>query len=88
MQTQAVKSLGKELVGLGVHDEEADVLALYALVLGLKNVSVLDGTTQEERMRGDLEGMGKVGEWIDGHGQQKWEELLGAFKGIIGEDKG
>jgi len=71
-----------------VQDEEADVLALYSLVLGLGNVSVLDGTTREERMRGDLEGIGKVGEWIEGTGREKWLQLLGEFKGIIEEDRG
>ncbi|MCB4800394.1 hypothetical protein LG649_16215, partial [Tamlana sp. PT2-4] len=38
-------------------------VALYGLVLGLGKVSVLDGTTNAERMRDDLQGVQQILDW-------------------------
>ena len=83
MQSKAVTSLADELDKLGVHD--AEVLALYALVVGLGGVTVLDGTTKFERMKADLEGLEIFGKWAEGEGKQGWHEHLGAFKEMIGD---
>jgi len=80
----AVSTLGKELAGLGVKDPE--VVALYALVLALEGVSVLDGTTKFERMKADLEGLGVVGRWAEGEGRETWQGCLQVFKETIGEN--
>lgn len=85
MQSDAVKGLAKEIKKVGVLAEEADVVALYALVVGLEGVTVLDGTTREVRMKGDLEGLEEVGRWAEGEGKQRWEECLRRFRGLIGE---
>ena len=58
-------------------------VALYALVLGLGRVSVLDGTTSEGRMKGDLEGVEKVREWREREGKT-WEEVMGRFREVVG----
>jgi diketogulonate reductase-like aldo/keto reductase len=60
-------------------------VALYALVLGLGNTTILDGTTNETHMKEDLEGVQKVGNWAEGQGQSEWKTLLAEFKGLIKE---
>ena len=62
-------------------------VALYCLVLGLKNTVVLDGTTNEGRMKGDLAGVKKVSDWIRIDGKPFWEDSLGKFMGIINRYK-
>ncbi|EFQ32211.1 aldo/keto reductase [Colletotrichum graminicola] len=70
--------------GAGVSNE----VAMYALVLGLRGVSVLDGTTNEARMKEDLEGVEKVAAWAEGHGAGVWERSLAAFKSVLGDPEG
>ncbi|MCJ1250137.1 hypothetical protein MMC30_007363 [Trapelia coarctata] len=61
-------------------------VGLYCFVLGLENVVVLNGTTSVERMKGDLEGVEKVREWIESEaGGDQWEEWMREFKALIGE---
>jgi len=62
-------------------------VALYALVLGLGNTVVLDGTTSEAHMREDLEGVETVGLWAEGDGRDEWEALLRGFKELVGDAK-
>jgi len=59
--------------------------SLYSLVLGLEGTSVLNGTTNEERMAGDLMSLSTVGAAIEGVWKEKWEEWLSEFKDLIGE---
>lgn len=59
-----------------------EAVALYALVMGLGRVSVLDGTTSAERMREDLEGVRKVMEWADREGEG-WREMMGRFRELL-----
>lgn len=49
------------------------VVALYGLVLGLGNVRVLNGTTNAERMREDLEGIEAVRKWREANPQASIE---------------
>lgn len=58
-------------------------VALYALVLGLGKVSVLNGTTNQERMREDLEGVRKVMEWAEGE-PDAWREVREKFREVVG----
>jgi diketogulonate reductase-like aldo/keto reductase len=78
LKSEAVRELA---VKTGVSSQ----VALYALVVGLKKVSVLDGTTNEERMVEDLEGLDRVGRWAEGEGREEWEMILEVFKGLVGE---
>jgi diketogulonate reductase-like aldo/keto reductase len=78
LKSEPVKELARE-VGVSVQ------VALYALVVGLEKVTVLDGTTNEGRMVEDLEGLEKVGRWSEGQGREEWERVLEAFKGLISE---
>ncbi|KAI1506548.1 NADP-dependent oxidoreductase domain-containing protein [Biscogniauxia marginata] len=60
--------------------------ALYALVLGLGNMTILDGTRSATHMEEDL----KVTELVDAfvqssEGQSIWSECLAGFKTVIGE---
>lgn len=82
-QSAPVKSLQAELSSLGIEDPNA--LALYSLVLGLGSVTVLDGTTRELRMKGDLEGLQKIGRWIEGEGKEQWKKVLGEFQRLVGD---
>jgi diketogulonate reductase-like aldo/keto reductase len=78
LKSEAVKELaGKTGVSVQV--------ALYALVVGLEKVTVLDGTTNEGRMVEDLEGLERVGRWAEGEGREAWERILEGFRGAIGE---
>ncbi|KAF1990035.1 aldo-keto reductase-like protein [Aulographum hederae CBS 113979] len=72
------KVVGELAEKVGVERE----VAMYGLVMGL-GVAVLNGTTNSERMRGDLEGVGKVEEWAGRNGGE-WEKILGGFKETIG----
>lgn len=85
MRSEVVKGLAGGIEKIGVKAEEADVLALYALVLGLEGVAVLDGTSNVSRMKGDLEGLEKVGRWAEGDGKEAWERSLDGFRMLIGE---
>ena len=76
MDSDVVKEMARDIGRLGVEDTEA--VSLYALVLGLEGVTVLDGTMREGRMRGDLEGLEKVGIWAESEGRSSWEAYLGA----------
>ncbi|KAK8133949.1 NADP-dependent oxidoreductase domain-containing protein [Apiospora sp. TS-2023a] len=60
--------------------------AFYALVLGLRGTSILDGTTSEEHMRADLEGIRRIERWADGEGREMWEDTLNSFKRLIKEE--
>jgi diketogulonate reductase-like aldo/keto reductase len=86
MRSDVVKCLAKEIANIGVVAEEADVVALYALVLGLEGVTVLDGTTNAGRMKGDLEGLDAVGRWAEGEGKERWEKSRAGFKQLIGDN--
>lgn len=61
----------------------SNAVALYALVIGLEGVSVLDGTTNEEHMKEDLEGLEIVGKWAEADGKEKWEAMMAQFRGLI-----
>lgn len=60
-------------------------VAYYALVLGLEGLAILDGTTNEQHMKDDLEGIRVVGTWAEGVGQEAWSSALGNFKELIKE---
>lgn len=60
-------------------------VALYALVIGLEGVTVLNGTTNKVRMVEDLEGVEKVGQWAEGAGKAEWTALLKSFKMFLGD---
>ncbi|KAI6365966.1 hypothetical protein MCOR25_005201 [Pyricularia grisea] len=59
-------------------------VAQYALVLGLGGISILDGTTDRSHMVADLEGIDRVGRWVEeDEGRKAWQECLAEFRGII-----
>lgn len=60
-------------------------VAYYSLVLGLEGIAILDGTTNEEHMRDDLQGIKIVGTWAEGDGSQDWDSALLKFKKLIRE---
>lgn len=84
MLTSTISELAEDLSRLGVAD--AEVVALYALVIGLEGVSVLDGTTREVRMKADLAGLETVSRWVEGEGKARWQKRLSEFKQLIGEE--
>ncbi|KAF5987118.1 d-xylose reductase protein [Fusarium bulbicola] len=63
----------------------SQVAAYYSLVLGLEGVTVLDGTTTENHMKDDLEGIEKVATWAETDGTAEWNSALKQFKQSIGE---
>lgn len=58
-------------------------VALYALVMAV-DVVVLNGTTNAERMREDLDGVKKVQAWSKDK-EDSWNTILGDFKHMIGD---
>ncbi|KAI2625507.1 putative aldo-keto reductase [Xylaria nigripes] len=61
-------------------------VALYALVLGLEGITVLDGTTSDEHMAEDLKVTKILNEFAQDQGSRAtWTECLGKFKALIGE---
>lgn len=61
------------------------VAAYYSMVLGLEELTILDGTTSEPHMKEDLEGIEAVGVWAEGEGASDWASALSNFKKLIGE---
>jgi diketogulonate reductase-like aldo/keto reductase len=85
--------LGGEVVGELAAVAEVDrEVAMYALVMGLGEggdeahgkIVVLDGTTNEGRMKNDIHGVDKVGRWRESNGEV-WEQCISAFRRIVDE---
>lgn len=57
-------------------------VALYGLVIGLGEVSVLNGTKNAERMKEDLEGVEKIARWREGNSGQ-YATLQEAFEKLL-----
>lgn len=71
--------------GVGEISKEA---AYYSLVLGLRGITILDGTTSESHMREDLTGIEAVGRFAgSAEGKGAWEACLDEFKTFIGEEE-
>lgn len=67
---------------LGVEVE----VALYLFVLGLGEVSILDGTRRRERMTADLEGTRMFDEWVGVEGNKAvWEGYMDEFRKLVGD---
>ncbi|PKS06969.1 hypothetical protein jhhlp_005565 [Lomentospora prolificans] len=58
--------------------------ALYSVLMGLERFTVLDGTTSEEHMKEDLEGIEKVGVWAEGEGKSIFEDSVAQLRQAIG----
>lgn len=82
-KSSVVKEMGAALEERDV--EDTLVVAYYALVLGLEGITILDGTKDRARMRGDLEGLQSVGRLVEGELKEKWEGWLAGFKKLIDE---
>lgn len=78
LKSQTVATLAVEV---GVSPAEA----LYALVLSLEGIVVLDGTTSEEHMTPDLAVVTKMNAWAEKE-ETRWNELCSEFRAMIGED--
>ncbi|MCJ1264283.1 hypothetical protein MMC22_004154 [Lobaria immixta] len=62
-------------------------MALYLLVMGLGDVSVLNGTKDQSHMRDDLAGLEKWREWITREGRgARWEGWMERFRATIGQE--
>ncbi|OLN95364.1 Glycerol 2-dehydrogenase (NADP(+)) 3 [Colletotrichum chlorophyti] len=73
--------VGRIAAAAGVSNE----VAMYGLVLGLECVSILDGTTNEGRMKADLDGVERIAAWAEGEGERLWREGLAEFKTVLGD---
>ena len=62
-------------------------VGLYLCVMGLGKIVVLNGTTSEERMSEDLDGLRLWEEWyrIDESNQQNWQGYMNMFEKTIGD---
>lgn len=60
----------------------SEAVALYGLVLGLGNVSVLNGTTNLKRMKEDLEGFQAISSWREGNPQAS-TEVQTSFEALL-----
>jgi diketogulonate reductase-like aldo/keto reductase len=83
MASSIVKDMSEALDKVGVQDPTT--VALYSLVIGLNGTCVLDGTTNDGRMKSDLEGLEVMGRLIEGEWRGRWAQWLGDFKKMIGE---
>lgn len=63
-------------------------VSLYLCVMGLGKMVVLNGTTSEERMREDLEGLRMWTEWFqrDETNQGLWRGYMNTFRALVGDD--
>ncbi|KAH8656962.1 NADP-dependent oxidoreductase domain-containing protein [Tricladium varicosporioides] len=85
-RSDVVVDVGKRLEENGVAKGEGKMVALYGLVMGLEGVSVLDGTTNETRMKGDLECLKILSGLIDGEWCDEWKSWMDAFRVLVGQD--
>ncbi|KAJ5146552.1 uncharacterized protein N7515_001116 [Penicillium bovifimosum] len=69
---------------LARHVEITPAAAFYTLVMGLENVTVLNGTKNESRMREDLAAPKQVEEFTVRQ-PELWQQILTEFRGLIGE---
>lgn len=69
---------------LAKHLNNTPEAALYVLVMGLKDVVVLNGTTNVEHMEGDLASPEQVEEFTQKQ-PELWCEILSEFRRLIGE---
>ncbi|KAH7370601.1 putative aldo-keto reductase [Rhexocercosporidium sp. MPI-PUGE-AT-0058] len=84
LKCEVVEEVARALEGRVERGEEKAV-ALYALVVGLVGVSVLNGTSSMGRMRGDLEGLEVLKELVEGEWEARWSVWMEGFKGFIRE---
>ncbi|KAL9103691.1 MAG: hypothetical protein Q9163_001285 [Psora crenata] len=62
-------------------------MALYCLVLSLENMVVLNGTTDADRMKGDLSELDRIRYWISAaENQDFWNDVQTQFKKLIGDE--
>lgn len=57
-------------------------VALYMLVIGLGNVSVLNGTTNTQRMAEDIAGIRSVQDWRAAN-SSSWDQIQKAFEALL-----
>lgn len=74
----------KEVVLLGQQAGISPAQAFYCLLLGLDNLIVLNGTTNEEHMKNDWAAVAQMEAWVQKHPHQ-WESSLKAFQATIGD---
>lgn len=60
-------------------------VAMYCLVIELGGTAPLNGTTNAEHMKGDLEDVARVRNWTFVYAD-KWKSIVDGFKRSIGED--
>lgn len=78
IQSNAVQSLASQA-------EISPAAALYCLVLGIGNTTVLNGTTNRTRMDEDLTAVPKV-EQFSKDSPDSWQMILERFKRLVGDD--
>lgn len=78
VRSDAVRSLASQA-------EISPAAALYCLVLGLGNTTVLNGTTNRARMDADLAAVRKVDQFSK-DSPDSWQMVLDHFKRLIGDD--
>lgn len=69
---------------LAQHVNITPAAAFYTLVMGLKDVAVLNGTKNESRMKEDLSAP-KLVEDFTQKKPELWQQILTDFRGLIGE---
>lgn len=57
---------------------------MYALVLGLQNTVVLDGTTNDAHMVDDLQSLDRIIALIEKN-PDAWAAVMGEFRQLIGD---
>jgi len=69
---------------LARHVNITPAAAFYTLVMGLKDVTVLNGTKNDERMKEDLAAPKQVEDFIQRQ-PELWQQILSEFRDLIGE---
>ncbi|KAF8864301.1 putative aldo-keto reductase [Acephala macrosclerotiorum] len=85
VKSKPVMEMAEKLRGKREVDGDDRALALYSLVLGLEGVSILNGTTNQERMMRDLLTLEAVGQLVQEEWKELWDGWLRDFKAVIGE---
>ena len=71
---------------LALHVNITPAAAFYTLVMGLKDVVVLNGTKNESRMKEDLSAPKQVENFTQKQ-PELWQQILTDFRGLIGESR-
>jgi diketogulonate reductase-like aldo/keto reductase len=83
IKSVVVRDVARELEKVADHKDDLLAISFYALVLGLRGVSILNGSTNVERMTNDLNTLALIEKLKRGKWVYQWEAWMRSFGALI-----